>query len=617
MINAQSISGFGLRDLGWKDYNLIKKQAIAEEFSFSGLILSLSIAFFIVIASAMVMAIIYISINSSKNVSYSTDTQYALVNKVLNIDTIEAATLDYSGEIKKSTDYLALKSGEITTYSLNVKNNGSKTWSKNEVFLETGPFLRSFSKVKDANWLNYFRPAALSKDVKPGEITTIYFKIDAPKDIIGDIQENFQLVRASQPIAGTTLRLFINISDGKVIAKSVAPTPTSQLKPVVASTPTPTAQPKPVVVKTPTPTSTPIPQPVVIQNTVAAKASSTTFCIATASSATSSKDNTSQYINCNTNPNEETNTSGVVKSPKFLSQQPIIRVGLFDTTAAQRVTANEYFDVYSGTDLILSGLAANYQVIISFDFSTKIYTVTTAGVTRTAAKPIRIIPRDQNGIVTLTDFVNKTAWSSKYNDNQFRNNIEFNYSMVTKKLWVINELSINNYLKGLAETSDASPVEFQKVMTAAARTYAMYHYLRGIDYGVLDGSTKHASEHYHVDATYDQVYRGYGSEIRMPKLAQAVNETSGMIVTYNNELAITPYFSRSDGRTRSWQEVWYGDLKPWLVSVTVPEDAGKTLLGHGVGLSAQGALIMTANENKKWDDVLKYFYQGTAIQQIY
>jgi hypothetical protein len=601
MINAQSLYGFGYRDLGWKDYNLIKKKAIAEEFSFSGLVLSLSIAFFIVIISALVMASLYTSIDLKKSAAYSTDTQYTLVNKILNINTTEAATIDYSGEIKKGTDYLSLGSGAITTYSLNIKNNGTKIWNKNEVFLETGPFLRSFSRVKDANWLNYFRPAVLSRDVKPGETATIYFTIDAPKDVIGDIQENFQLVRSSQPINGTTLRLFITISDNKVIAKNTAPTPVPQPKSVVVNTPAPVSQPKPVVVK----------------NTSTAKASSTTFCIAAVSSATSSKDNTDQYINCNTNPKEETNTNGMVKSPKFLSQQPIIRVGLFDTTAAQRVTANEYFDVYSGTDLILSGLAANYPVTISFNFSANIYTVTTAGANRTATKPIRIIPRDQNGIVTLIDFINKTAWSSKYNDNQFRNNIEFNYSATTKKLWVINELSINNYLKGLAETSDASPVEFQKVMTTAARTYAMYHYLRGVDAGVLDGSTKHASEHYHVDATYDQVYRGYGSEIRMPKLAQAVNETSGMIITYNNELALTPYFSRSDGRTRSWQEVWYGDPKPWLVSVTVPEDAGKTLLGHGVGLSAQGALIMTANENKKWDDVLKYFYQGTAIQQIY
>ena len=103
----------------------------------------------------------------------------------------------------------------------------------------------------------------------------------------------------------------------------------------------------------------------------------------------------------------------------------------------------------------------------------------------------------------------------------------------------------------------------------------------------------------------------------MPRLAQAVQETRGMIVTYNHELAITPYFSRSDGRTRSWNEVWGGGEKPWLVSVPVPEEKGKTLFGHGVGMSAQGALLMVADEGRNWQDVLKYFYTCTSLERAY
>jgi SpoIID/LytB domain protein len=160
-------------------------------------------------------------------------------------------------------------------------------------------------------------------------------------------------------------------------------------------------------------------------------------------------------------------------------------------------------------------------------------------------------------------------------------------------------------------------VEFQKVLATAARTYALYHYYRGVDFGLAGASTKHADEYFHVDATYDQVYRGYNSEIRMPRLSQAVDETAGAIVTYKNELAITPYFSRSDGRTRSWNEVWGGGEKAWLQSVIVPEDSGKTLFGHGVGMSAQGALLMIVDSHKTWQEVLAYFYQGTNLQKAY
>ncbi len=169
----------------------------------------------------------------------------------------------------------------------------------------------------------------------------------------------------------------------------------------------------------------------------------------------------------------------------------------------------------------------------------------------------------------------------------------------------------------MAETSNYSPLDFQKVMTTAARTYVLYHYYRGLAYVNKEASTKHENEYFHVDATYDQVYKGYNSEIKMPKLSQAVNETSGMIVTYNNELAITPYFSNSDGRTRSWVEVWGGTQKPWLVSVSVPEDNGQKLWGHGVGLSARGALIMVRDKGKTWQETLKYFYTKTELQKAY
>jgi stage II sporulation protein D len=174
-------------------------------------------------------------------------------------------------------------------------------------------------------------------------------------------------------------------------------------------------------------------------------------------------------------------------------------------------------------------------------------------------------------------------------------------------VWIINELPVEWYLKGIAETSNSSPQEYQRALLTAARTYAMYHVQRG---------TKHANEHYTVDAKYDQVYRGYGAEIRGSNIVTAIDATRGQIVTYNEKLAITPYYSRSDGRTRSWTEVWGGGPYAWLVSVPVPWDQGKTLWGHGVGMSATGALGMAA-EGKTYDQILKHFYTGIELRRIY
>jgi peptidoglycan hydrolase-like amidase len=100
-------------------------------------------------------------------------------------------------------------------------------------------------------------------------------------------------------------------------------------------------------------------------------------------------------------------------------------------------------------------------------------------------------------------------------------------------------------------------------------------------------------------------------------VVRAVDETRGLIVSYNNELVVTPYFSRSDGRTRAWSEVWYGS-KPWLISKPAPYDAreGFALWGHGVGMSAMDAYYR-AGDGWTWDNILKYYYTGIDIKRIY
>ena len=77
MISSQVASGYGdikVGHINWKHYNTIKKKAMEQEFSWSGLVLSLSIAFFIVILASFVLSSFYtvlqvnqINIGESKN----------------------------------------------------------------------------------------------------------------------------------------------------------------------------------------------------------------------------------------------------------------------------------------------------------------------------------------------------------------------------------------------------------------------------------------------------------------------------------------------------------------------------------------------------------------------
>ncbi|HEU0050899.1 MAG TPA: SpoIID/LytB domain-containing protein, partial [Patescibacteria group bacterium] len=292
-----------------------------------------------------------------------------------------------------------------------------------------------------------------------------------------------------------------------------------------------------------------------------------------------------------------------------LPAEPIIRVGLYKTTDNQSVFRAKYapVTVYQSNGASVCHLNVGDSATVLFDRAYKVYKLSGANCTGQSTDVYEFRADDGTSAIEIADFSRPVSWLPGANDNTFRGQLELRYTPSTDSVWVINELPIEFYLKGIGETSNSSPYEFQKTLLTAARTYAMYHVQRG---------TKHADESYTVDATYDQVYRGYGAELRDPNVVAAVDATRGQIVTYNGQLAITPYYSRSDGRTRSWTEVWGGGPYPWLVSVPVPWDQGRTLWGHGVGLSATGALGM-ANDGHRYDEILKYFYTGIELRLAY
>jgi peptidoglycan hydrolase-like amidase len=248
------------------------------------------------------------------------------------------------------------------------------------------------------------------------------------------------------------------------------------------------------------------------------------------------------------------------------------------------------------------------EAVVVYQRAAAKYVLSGPGCSSESAGFYVLAASDNISPLEITDYSRPVSWLPGANDNKFRAKLELRYSPATQTVWVINELPIEYYLRGIAETSNVSPLEYQKALLTAARTYAMYHVNRG---------TKHADEYYHVDAHLDQVYRGFGQEDRSPNIVSGVTNTRGQVVTYDGKLAITPYFSRSDGRTRDWTEVWGGSGYPWLKAVDVPWDAGQTLWGHGVGLSARGALYMASKDNATYDQILKHFYTGIELRQIY
>lgn len=210
----------------------------------------------------------------------------------------------------------------------------------------------------------------------------------------------------------------------------------------------------------------------------------------------------------------------------------------------------------------------------------------------TADSYVKIKPKAKS----LFEIINKT------NDNEFRGAVETR--KIDGKLTVINELPIEDYLKGVAEAVNNTPIEKTKALSILARTYAMYY---------MTKAEKFPGKPYHLDddPKNTQKYLGLSFEKRAPNVVKAVKETKGQIVIYEGKLVKTPYFSQSDGRTRGAEEVWGWKNAPYLISVPDPACKGP-LKGHGVGLSGCGADAM-ARQGKTAEEIIKYYYKGVEI----
>lgn len=290
-----------------------------------------------------------------------------------------------------------------------------------------------------------------------------------------------------------------------------------------------------------------------------------------------------------------------------LIEEPIIRVGIYPTKEPIKITADKDFQIVNDLGVVLNEMKAGQFCIVNFSFDTKIYELICPNMSEITTSYLRFKQIEPDTVFEILNYYDPPNWNKELNDNKFRDILEIRYSEDKNKLWVINEVPMETYLKGLAETSNATPMDYQKSILTAARTYAMYHYTYGY---------KHETEYFTIDSYWDQMYRGYNSEIRMPNLVQAVEETRGIMITYEDEVVVTPYFANSDGRTRSWEEVWGGKSKPWIQSKPDPWCEGKELWGHGVGMSALGAYYM-ADEGYTFDEILNYYYTDIQLIRFY
>lgn len=132
------------------------------------------------------------------------------------------------------------------------------------------------------------------------------------------------------------------------------------------------------------------------------------------------------------------------------------------------------------------------------------------------------------------------------------------YNLSDSKLISINRVPLESYLYGVVpnEISASWGMESLKAQAVAARTYA------------VSNIKPNSSSGYDMeDNQNSQVYGGYNSEKLTTNVA--VDETSGEMIYYNDNLIEAFYHSTSGGCTENSENIWY-DTVPYLRGVDDP-----------------------------------------------
>lgn len=167
-----------------------------------------------------------------------------------------------------------------------------------------------------------------------------------------------------------------------------------------------------------------------------------------------------------------------------------------------------------------------------------------------------VLMYSSNPNIYFSSFNNELMCNAiKVDNNTYRGMLSFTTDV--NKLISINRVELEQYLYGVVpnEVSASWHVEAIKAQAVAARTYAVAN--------IGPKSDAYDME----DNQNSQVYGGYGSE--KEKSTQAVNETKGLMIYYDNRLISAFYHSTSGGKTENSENIWVASI-PYLKAVDDP-----------------------------------------------
>ncbi len=181
-----------------------------------------------------------------------------------------------------------------------------------------------------------------------------------------------------------------------------------------------------------------------------------------------------------------------------------------------------------------------------------------------AGETIRVTAADRNNLITFLD-------------KSYRDSIDLLFTGTA--ITVINYITIDDYIRGVlpCEVYPSWNIEALKAAAVVTRTYSLRY---------AEQSSHQSSGFDICTTTHCQTYGGTSKEAASTD--RAVAETAGLVVTYNGELAMTPYTTCAGNATENVHTVWGSDLSryPYLCGVVTPYEKYRS------------------NPNGKWETVV-------------
>ena len=584
---------------------------------------------------------------------------------------VGAERAGYDGLVNTVTPQtVRIESGEAQEVRVQVKNTGSTTWQR-----EGGAYISVYtvnpnyhpSPYRGPSWWSDHQFGQLvESELAPGEVGTVVFTVYGPPSFEGTLVETFRLAAENTSWIGSPFQITMQVGETVEEVTTAPSTPTETVDSsagydgelVIASVNEVSARARQMVplklafrnsgtktwgsinVETPQNriatgsssdfyNSTWVSSHIAYQNTSASVLPGATMVVDVFFQAPSSNGEhtatfqlvadgvtledavvnipvtvtggSAERIN---DPVNEERVDQIVTDGELI-EEPRVRVGIDQVTGEEVIfSANtEVTVVESDMGYERYVIPAGQAMRVSYNSAGK-YAFSSGDVLHVADSYLRFEGVDHDTIFTVSSHTDIRSWNTSLNDNTFRDTLEIRYNSKKDRVWLINELPMEYYVYGVDETSNTAPEEYHKALSVAVRTYAQYAW---------ETKSKYAGEFIELrSTTYDQVYRGYGAEIRRDNWIDRVQATEGTTIQYDGSTIIAAYFSRSDGRTRDWADVW-GREVPYALGVEVPCERGQTMWGHGVGMSALGAVCLAEEEGYTYDEILHHFYTDVDL----